>query len=112
MFETDVTLHTIRHTVVTWLDELKVDSKRTAQFVGHADDRVTKGRLHARVSENAGGGRRAARRRVLRHYHEIQHLNGAQDAEIENSQPEKSKLDKSKDRGDAVARRPGRSLSA
>jgi len=42
----------------------------------------------------------------------IQHLNGAQDAEIENSQPEKSKLDKSKDRGDAVARRPGRSLSA
>ena len=42
VFETDVTPHVIRHTVVTWLDERNVASKRTAQLVGHADERTTK----------------------------------------------------------------------
>lgn len=37
-----VTPHTIRHTVVTWLEERDVETRRTAQLVGHRDERTTK----------------------------------------------------------------------
>jgi integrase len=39
---TDVTPHTIRHTVATWLDALKIADKRTAQLLGHSDEETTK----------------------------------------------------------------------
>lgn len=41
-FVTDVTPHTIRHTVLTWLDEGKIEAKRAAQLAGHRDERTTK----------------------------------------------------------------------
>lgn len=42
--ETDVTPHTIRHTVATWLDAVKVADGRRAQLLGHSDERTT--RMH------------------------------------------------------------------
>lgn len=42
VFKTDVTPHTIRHTVATWLDEMKVATSRTAQLLGHEDEETTK----------------------------------------------------------------------
>jgi len=41
MFTTDVTPHTIRHTVATWLEAKAVDDKRRAQLLGHAGPAVT-----------------------------------------------------------------------
>lgn len=41
VFKTDVTPHTIRHTVTTWLDAAGVETKRTAQLVGHRDEETT-----------------------------------------------------------------------
>lgn len=41
VFETDVTPHTIRHSVVTWLDHASIEARRTAQLVGHRDERTT-----------------------------------------------------------------------
>jgi len=37
-----ITPHIIRHTVVTWLDAREIATKRTAQLVGHKDERTTK----------------------------------------------------------------------
>ena len=37
-----ITPHTIRHTVLTWLDEAGVGSDRRAQIAGHKDERTTK----------------------------------------------------------------------
>lgn len=54
VFKTDVTPHTIRHTVATWSDDENVDLKATAQMLGHADERTT--RLiytHARPEKTA-----------------------------------------------------------
>lgn len=42
MFKTDVTPHTIRHTVATWLDEMSIATSRTAQLLGHEDEETTK----------------------------------------------------------------------
>lgn len=41
-FETDVTPHTIRHTVATWLDAKKIETKRTAGLLGHRNEDTTK----------------------------------------------------------------------
>lgn len=40
VFETDITPHVVRHTVSTWL-EAKVDDRRRAQLLGHADVQTT-----------------------------------------------------------------------
>ena len=40
-FETDVTPHTVRHTVATWLDEAKIATNRRAGLLGHRDERTT-----------------------------------------------------------------------
>ena len=42
IFKTDVTPHTIRHTVATWLDEMSIATSRTAQLLGHEDEETTK----------------------------------------------------------------------
>jgi len=42
LFRTDVTPHTIRHTVATWLDERAIATTRTAQLLGHEDEMTTK----------------------------------------------------------------------
>lgn len=42
IFETDVTPHTIRHTVATWADSKDVDTKHTAQLLGHKDENTTR----------------------------------------------------------------------
>ena len=42
IFETDVTPHTIRHTVLTWLRAEGFDSRDGAQLAGHKDERTTK----------------------------------------------------------------------
>lgn len=42
LFRTDVTPHTVRHTVATWLDEKAIATKRTAQLLGHDDEMTTK----------------------------------------------------------------------
>lgn len=39
---TDVTPHTIRHSVSTWLDAVKIADKRRAQLLGHSDEATTK----------------------------------------------------------------------
>lgn len=41
-YETDITPHTIRHTVATWLDEAKIADKRAAQLLGHRNEVTTK----------------------------------------------------------------------
>lgn len=41
IFVTDVTPHTIRHTVATWLEAKAIDDKRRAQLLGHAGPAVT-----------------------------------------------------------------------
>lgn len=41
VFETDVTPHTLRHTVSTWLKEKGVGLEFRAQLLGHADSRMT-----------------------------------------------------------------------
>lgn len=41
VFETDVTPHTLRHTVSTWLKEKGVGLEYRAQLLGHADSRMT-----------------------------------------------------------------------
>jgi integrase len=41
VFETDVTPHVIRHTVLTWLDQAVPDARR-AQLAGHANEDITK----------------------------------------------------------------------
>jgi integrase len=42
VFVTDVTPHTIRHTVLTWLEEGKVPTGRRAQLAGHKDEATTR----------------------------------------------------------------------
>lgn len=42
VFETNVTPHTIRHTVATWADDKNVDTKHTAHLLGHKDENTTK----------------------------------------------------------------------
>lgn len=42
VFKTDVTPHTIRHTVASWADDGNVDLKSIAQTLGHADERTTR----------------------------------------------------------------------
>ena len=43
VFQADITPpHTIRHTVLTWLDEHHVETRRAAQLAGHKDERTTK----------------------------------------------------------------------
>lgn len=37
-----ITPHVIRHTVATWLDRKNVETRRTAQLLGHRDERTTK----------------------------------------------------------------------
>ena len=37
-----ITPHTIRHSVITWLDEASIETRRTAQLAGHRDERTTK----------------------------------------------------------------------
>jgi integrase len=39
----DITPHTIRHTVASWVSHKNVDVKHTAHLLGHSDDRTTKG---------------------------------------------------------------------
>ena len=43
-----VTPHTIRHTVLTWLDEAAVETRRRAQLAGHKDERTTKLYTHSK----------------------------------------------------------------
>lgn len=40
-FKTSITPHVVRHTVATWLDAASVQRARTAQLLGHADERTT-----------------------------------------------------------------------
>ena len=42
VWKTDVTPHTGRHTVLTWLAEGKIDDKRRAQLAGHKDEDTTR----------------------------------------------------------------------
>lgn len=42
IFETDVTPHTIRHTVATWASDKNVDTKHTAHLLGHRDENTTR----------------------------------------------------------------------
>jgi len=50
-----ITPHTIRHTVATWLEEAAQETKRTAQLLGHADERTTRAiYTHARPEVLAG----------------------------------------------------------
>lgn len=42
IFETDITPHTIRHTVATWASDKNVDTKHTAHLLGHRDENTTK----------------------------------------------------------------------
>ena len=37
-----VTPHTIRHSVLTWLDEAKVETRRAAQLAGHKNEETTR----------------------------------------------------------------------
>lgn len=39
----DITPHTIRHTVASWVSRKNVDVKHIAHLLGHSDDRTTKG---------------------------------------------------------------------
>lgn len=48
----DVTPHTIRHTVITWLDERGEDRRRAAQLAGHRDERTT-ARVYTHTSPEA-----------------------------------------------------------
>lgn len=41
VWKTDVTPHTLRHTVATWSRERGVELARVAQLLGHADERTT-----------------------------------------------------------------------
>jgi integrase len=47
VFKTDITPHTIRHTVATWLDEKSVETKRTSQLLGHGNIETTKLYTHS-----------------------------------------------------------------
>lgn len=42
VFDTDVTPHTIRHTVGSWADNSDIDVRRIAQLLGHRDDATTR----------------------------------------------------------------------
>lgn len=42
IWKTDVTPHVIRHTVLTWLDQGGIETKRAAQLAGHKDERTTR----------------------------------------------------------------------
>lgn len=42
VFETDVTPHVIRHTVLTWLDQEGIATPRRSQLAGHKDEHTTK----------------------------------------------------------------------
>lgn len=49
--ETDVTPHTIRHTVSTWLDAVKIEDKHRAQLLGHANPTITNAHYTHRAPE-------------------------------------------------------------
>ena len=54
VFRTDVTPHTIRHTVASWADDADVDLKGIAQMLGHADERTTRLiYIHAKAEKTA-----------------------------------------------------------
>lgn len=42
VFFTKVTPHTVRHTVATWLDEADIETRRTANLLGHRNEITTK----------------------------------------------------------------------
>lgn len=46
-----VTLHTLRHTAAVWMAESGADMSEIAQYLGHADSRITE-RVYARYSPN------------------------------------------------------------
>ncbi|NOU05317.1 MAG: site-specific integrase [Hyphomicrobiaceae bacterium] len=53
-FKTDVTPHTIRHTIASWADDENVDVKEIAQLLGHEDERTTRlTYIHARPEKTA-----------------------------------------------------------
>jgi integrase len=53
-YATDITPHTIRHTVATWLDEAEIADKRAAQLLGHRNEGTTK-RVYQHTSHSVLG---------------------------------------------------------